>query len=70
MEMASGCPKLEELDLSFVRMTDNFVIKKLGEECEVLRKMFVHGCSRVTDDCVQTASVSIRGLENCVAVEL
>lgn len=56
MDFAGGCPKLEEVDLSFVRMCDNFVVKKLGEECESLRKVFVHGCSRVTDDCVQRVS--------------
>ncbi|ORY88973.1 hypothetical protein BCR35DRAFT_189676 [Leucosporidium creatinivorum] len=70
-ELAGGaCPRLEEVDLSFVRMCDNFVIKRLLDECEALSKVFVHGCSRVTDDCVQKKGVSIRGLENCVAVEL
>lgn len=56
MKVAEGCPRLRELDLSFVRSADNFVVKKCLEEMSELRKIFVHGCNRVTDDCPQRVS--------------
>ncbi|KAK4050790.1 UV-damaged DNA-binding protein rad7 [Microbotryomycetes sp. JL201] len=70
VNLASNCPAMQELDLSFVRMTDNFVIKACLDGMPELRKLFVHGDNRVTQDCPQRRPVSIRGLENCTVIEL
>ncbi|KAM0790783.1 hypothetical protein ACM66B_004631 [Microbotryomycetes sp. NB124-2] len=70
MNMASNCPMMQELDLSFVRMTDNFVVKACLDNMSELKKLFVHGDNRVTQDCPQRRPVSIRGLENCTVIEL
>ncbi|KAK4047874.1 UV-damaged DNA-binding protein rad7 [Microbotryomycetes sp. JL221] len=70
MNMAANCPVMRDLDLSFVRMTDNFVIKACLDGMPELKKLFVHGDNRVTQDCPQRRPVSIRGLENCTVIEL
>ncbi|KDE04341.1 hypothetical protein, variant [Microbotryum lychnidis-dioicae p1A1 Lamole] len=69
-EVADKAPNLEVLDLSYVRSCDNFVVKKILDRCGKLEKLFVHGCNRVTEDCPSRKGCSIRGLENCPAVEL
>ncbi|SCV71669.1 BQ2448_3257 [Microbotryum intermedium] len=69
-EVADKAPNLEVLDLSFVRSCDNFVVKKVLDQCRKLENLFVHGCNRVTEDCPSRKGCSIRGLENCIAVEL
>lgn len=47
--LANGAPKLEYLDVSFVRAVDDFVVKELLDKAESLKLAFVHGCNRVTD---------------------
>lgn len=53
MQLATSCPRLKELDLSFVRATDNFVVKACLDNMPELKKLFVHGNNRVTMDCPQ-----------------
>lgn len=56
MKLAEGCTGLVELDLSFVRATDNFVVKACLDHMPDLKKLFVHGNNRVTTDCPQRVS--------------
>ncbi|BGP34124.1 UV-damaged DNA-binding protein rad7 [Rhodotorula toruloides] len=68
--LATSCPELEVVDLSFVRSVDNFVVKALLEGCPRLRVLFVHGNNRVTSDVPRKAGVQLRGLENAVHSEI
>lgn len=49
-KLATSCPDLEVVDLSFVRSVDNFVVKALLDGCPKLRVVFLHGNNRVTSD--------------------
>ncbi|GAA5832805.1 hypothetical protein JCM11251_005771 [Rhodosporidiobolus azoricus] len=69
-ELAEKAPELEVLDISFVRVVDNFVIKTLLDGCAKLKVMFVHGNNRVTSDVPKKAGVQIRGLENALHSEI
>ncbi|PRP79061.1 abc transporter aaa ATPase [Planoprotostelium fungivorum] len=52
-EMCKSCPKLQELDLSWSRATDDFVVDHLLKHSHRLRKITLWGCSRVTDVAVR-----------------
>ncbi|BGP26547.1 DNA dependent ATPase [Rhodotorula toruloides] len=69
-KLATSCPELEVVDLSFVRSVDNFVVKALLEGCPKLRVLFLHGNNRVTSDVPRKAGVQLCGLENAVHSEI
>lgn len=52
-QLARDARAVTELDVSFVRAVDNFVIKALMDGMPALSTLFVHGNNRVTDDCPQ-----------------
>ena len=54
--LANGAPKLEWLDLSFVRAVDDFVVKELLDKVDGLKYLFVHGANRVTVRCPHKVS--------------
>ena len=54
--LANGAPRLEWLDLSFVRAADDSVVKELLDKADGLRLLFVHGANRVTDRCPHKVS--------------
>ncbi|GAA5985880.1 hypothetical protein JCM10908_006317 [Rhodotorula pacifica] len=64
-------PKLQVLDLSFVRAVDNFVVQAVLERgSEELRVLFLHGNNRVTSDVPRKRGVHLRGLENAYYTEI
>ncbi|KAL8278410.1 hypothetical protein RQP46_009100 [Phenoliferia psychrophenolica] len=96
-QLAKEATGIVELDVSFVRAVDNFVVKAMQDGMPVLATLFCHGNNRVTQDCPQKVryllltfflkfgeaveqrlmrfgltqnGLSIRGLENCMHVEL
>ncbi|KAK4698450.1 DNA repair protein RAD7, partial [Phenoliferia sp. Uapishka_3] len=69
-QLAKDTKGLVTLDVSFVRAVDNFVVKAFQDGLPHLTTLFCHGNNRVTDDCPQKRGLSIRGLENCLNVEL
>jgi len=48
-EMCKSCPNVQELDLSWSRMTDDFVIEHILLKLHRLRKVVLWGCFKVTD---------------------
>lgn len=69
-DLARSAPLMEELDVSFIRAVDDFVVKDILEGMHVLKKLFVHGNNRVSQNCPGRRGVAIRGLENYLHVEL
>lgn len=57
-KMAEGCGAMEELDVSFVRAVDDFVVKAFLDKMEVLKVLFVWGNNRVSDACPQRVRFS------------
>lgn len=68
--LAASAPRMQSLDISFVRAVDDFVVKALLDGMEDLKLLFVHGNNRVTDGCPHRRGTSIRGQENCVLQDL
>ncbi len=60
--LANGAPKLEWLDLSFVRAADDFVVKEFLDRAEGLKFLFVHGANRVTNGCPHKVSQVVGGM--------
>ncbi|EGG02145.1 uncharacterized protein MELLADRAFT_78849 [Melampsora larici-populina 98AG31] len=61
-------PNLVELDFSFVRDVDDFLIKDCLDKMPNLKSLFVYGNNRVSDLCPSRAGVSIRGQERAIVV--
>ncbi|GAA5876933.1 hypothetical protein JCM16303_006340 [Sporobolomyces ruberrimus] len=68
--LAEKCPKLEILDVSFVRSVDNFVVGKIWEGCKEIKTLFVHGNNRVTSEVPRKKDAQLRGLENAIHSEI
>lgn len=61
-------PNLVELDFSFVRDVDDFLIKDCLDMMPNLKSLFVYGNNRVSDSCPTRAGVAIRGQERAIVV--
>lgn len=63
--LAEKCPKLEILDVSFVRSVDNFIVGKIWDGCKEIKTLFVHGNNRVTSEVPRKVSFLL-----CLSLEL
>ncbi|KAI8818591.1 uncharacterized protein EV422DRAFT_173028 [Fimicolochytrium jonesii] len=61
--LATGCPNLRELDVSWVRNVDDFVLKQLVDSCPSLAKVKVYGCNRLTEIIVNGHTKNADGVE-------
>lgn len=61
-QLARDAKHIVELDVSFVRATDNFVVKAFMDGMSDLTTLFVHGNNRITDDCPQKVRTRTRAL--------
>ena len=65
--LAEKALHLTDLDVSFVRAVDDFVLKHLLDELSSLQKIYIYGNNRVSDLCPTKAGVRIMGHEQGVA---
>ncbi|KAK9893450.1 RNI-like protein [Cystobasidium minutum MCA 4210] len=64
--LAENAPELTELDVSFVREIDDFLLKHFLDKLPALKKIFIYGNNRISDLCPQKAGVRIHGHEQGV----
>ncbi|GAA98017.1 uncharacterized protein L969DRAFT_46361 [Mixia osmundae IAM 14324] len=64
MRLAKSCPKMIELDLSFVRDVDDFIVKAVLDNMPALTTFFVWGNNRVSDLCPTRSGVKVVGQES------
>ncbi|KAH8921863.1 RNI-like protein [Atractiella rhizophila] len=69
-EAQGGCGFIEFLDLSFVRSTDDYLLKALLENLKNLKLVKVYGCNRVTDLCPRKRGVRVKGQEMSREIEV
>lgn len=63
MGMAQYLPQLVNLDMSWCREVDDYVIKSVLDGCPMLKSVKCHGCNRVTVNCPRKRGVAIFGNE-------
>ncbi|KIO22723.1 hypothetical protein M407DRAFT_9788 [Tulasnella calospora MUT 4182] len=56
MGMAQYLPQLVNLDMSWCREVDDYVIKSVLDGCPMLKSVKCHGCNRVTVNCPRKSS--------------
>lgn len=64
--LGTSCPLLSELDISFVRETDDFLLKHLLDNLPSLKKISIYGNNRISDLCPSKAGVRVHGHEQGV----
>ncbi|KAH9818650.1 hypothetical protein DFH28DRAFT_1080572 [Melampsora americana] len=66
--LPEAATNLIELDVSFVRDVDDFLIKQCLDRMPNLKSLFVYGNNRVSDMCPSRAGVTIRGQERAIVI--
>ncbi|WAQ89778.1 hypothetical protein PtA15_11A469 [Puccinia triticina] len=66
--LAREATNLENLDVSFVRDVDDFIIKAFLDHMKNLKSLSVYGNNRVSDLCPMRKGVTIRGQERSIVV--
>lgn len=64
VEKFSPCTELTHLDCGFVRAMDDFVLKKVVDNCTSLEKVQVWGCHLLTNTIKDTSKLTIIGRES------
>ncbi|QRW13231.1 DNA-dependent ATPase [Ceratobasidium sp. AG-Ba] len=59
-----SCPELRKLDVGFVRVVDDYLMKDLLEGLTKVEEISCFGCNRVTESCPKKAGVNIYGVES------
>ncbi|KAI7884690.1 RNI-like protein [Lichtheimia hyalospora FSU 10163] len=60
---AIACKQLKQLDCSFVRSMDDYVLKKLSVACSALQELNVWGCYQLTDQILLPPTLRVCGRE-------
>ncbi|TPX55790.1 hypothetical protein PhCBS80983_g05023 [Powellomyces hirtus] len=61
--IAAGCPMLRELDVSWIRNVDDFMLEELISKSRPLAKVKVYGCNKLSDVVINRHNINDEGKE-------
>ena len=64
--LAESALNLVELDISFVREIDDFILKHFLDHLSALKRIYIYGNNRISDMCPSKSGVKVMGHEQGV----